>query len=178
MIRARHAEHRLTGSPFDRCASLVLAATDIQPFWIITWIDLMTSNSVRFDSHFDNVTDKNAACFHTYLALPFCWYCSTLVLILPSKNLNSFILGRDTYSWKLILWQKVYICERFIWNYISRAVRVRSLTSFTTSLRYAAMFMNPTITSFNWIHASGHGNSVSNQKKVVTNFVRLFQVNL
>lgn len=126
MIRARHAEHRLTGSPFDRCASLVLAATDIQPFWIITWIDLMTSNSVRFDSHFDNVTDKNAACFHTYLALPFCWYCSTLVLILPSKNLNSFILGRDTYSWKLILWQKViYLRAIHMELHISRSSRAK-----------------------------------------------------
>lgn len=95
-----HAEHRLTGSPFDRCASRVLAATDIQPFWIITWIDLMTSNSVRFDSHFNNVTDKNSACFHTYLALPFCWYRSTPVLIFPILIFaNEYHLSHSIYVW-------------------------------------------------------------------------------
>lgn len=42
------------------------------------------------------------------------------------KNLNSFILDRDTYSWKLTLWQKViYLRVIHMELHISRSSRAK-----------------------------------------------------
>lgn len=54
LIRVQtRAEHRLTGSSFDR-SQRARMATQIRPFRIIALIDVTTGNSIRF-SHFEYV---------------------------------------------------------------------------------------------------------------------------